>query len=267
MTSMTLETRGTVGGQLLHTIRTTSPALWWSIVGMLVGTVVCLGLQHVDPRLVNGSNTWIKPAKFFASLAIQFGTVAWALQFLPDTDRDARGVRWSIAAMVIASWAELAYIVFRASRAEASHFNTGTPEAAMLYSIMGIGAVTLTLTAGYIGWRIWRRRDGLWAEAAALGLMFGALLGTVAGGYLSAQSGHSVGGDPTDATGTGFFGWSTTGGDLRIAHFVGLHASQIIPLAALTLRRDVVWLATAFCILVTIGTFAVAIAGIPLFEV
>jgi hypothetical protein len=161
----------------------------------------------------------------------------------------------------------MVYILFRASRAEGSHFNTATPDAALLYAIMGVGAVTLTLTAGYIGWRLWRnRRDGLWTEAAALGLMAGAVLGTVAGAYLSSQTGHSVGGDLSDATGTGFFNWSTTGGDLRIAHFVGLHAAQIIPPAALTGQRRMVWLAVVTCAIVTAGTFALALLGVPLFK-
>jgi hypothetical protein len=255
-----------VGQALLAQLRA-SPALWYTVVAMIIGTVVCIVLQQLDPRLINGANVWMKPAKFFFSLAVQFATVAWALQFFSTAERVSRVVRWSIAAMLAAGWIEMAYIIIRASRAEASHFNTATPEAALLYSIMGIGAVTISATAGYIGWRIWRhRQNGLWTEAAALGLMAGAVLGTIAGAYMSAQTGHGVGGDVTDATGTGFFGWSTTGGDLRIAHFVGLHAAQIVPLAALSGARVVVYGAVLVCALLTLGTFALAALGIPLFR-
>jgi hypothetical protein len=259
--------RATVGEALFQAVRTGSTPLWWTIVAMMVGAVVCLGLQQVDGRMLNGVNVWIKPTKFFVSLAVQLGTVAWAMQFLPPTERQGRMVRWSIIAMVIAAVAEMVYISVRAAQGEASHFNTGTPLASALYTLMGIGAVTLTITAAIIGWRIWRhRKNGLWTEAAGLGLIFGALLGTVAGAYLSSQTGHSVGGDPTDATGTGFFGWSTTGGDLRIAHFIGLHATQLVPLAAITGRRSVVWLTVLVCTVLTIGTFAIAVAGVPLFR-
>jgi hypothetical protein len=269
MTTTALSSARPTAGEALYTaIRTSSPLLWWTIAAMVAGSVISLGLQQIDGRLINGVNAWIKPAKFFASLAIQLGTVAWALQFLPAVERQSRTVRWSLVAMVIAAGTEMIYISVRAAQGEASHFNTGTPIASLLYSLMGIGAVTLTLTAAIIGWRIWRhRKNGLWTEAAALGLIVGAVLGTVAGAYLSAQTGHSVGGDLTDTTGTGFFGWSTTGGDLRIAHFVGLHATQLVPLTALTGKRSAVWLVALLCGVLTVGTFALAVAGVPLFRV
>jgi hypothetical protein len=266
MTTTTFPMPHTLGGQLLTRIRSASPAVWFTILAFSAATLLCLGLQMMDERLVNGINTWVKPTKFFVSLAVQLATVAWAIQFLSDADRRSWGIRWSVGAMVAAAWIEMVYIVFRAARAEPSHFFVSTPFASFMYTVMGIGAVTLTFTAGYIGYRIWRTQKGLWPEAAALGLMAGAVLGTLAGAYVSAQTGHSVGGDPTDVTGTGLFSWSTTGGDLRIAHFVGLHAAQIVPFAALSGRRDVVWLTFIASAVLTAGTFVLAILGIPLLQ-
>jgi hypothetical protein len=263
-TSTTLES--SFGTELINRIRSASPLIWWTVIGMLALSVICVGLQWADPRLINGANVWHKPAKFFSSLAIQFATVGWGLSLLPTGEQARRRMHWFITAMVAAGWLEMAYIVFRASRAEASHFNRSSLTADVLYSLMGLGAVFMMVAAGYVGYRLWRNRSGsLLKESVALGLMIGAVLGGVAGAYMSSQYGHSVGGDPTDATGTGFFGWSTTGGDLRIAHFVGLHAAQIIPLAAFTGSRSVMWLSALFCIIVTVGTLILAASGVPLF--
>jgi len=195
-------------------------------------------------------------------------TVSWAIMQLPRDKRNMRGINVAVFIMVACTWAEMAYLIFRASRGEASHFNTATPVAALAYSIMGVGAVSISMSAAYVGWRLWKeRRTGVWTEAAAIGLMVGMIIGTIAGAYMSAQTSHWVGGALTDANGTGFFRWSTTGGDLRIAHFFGLHGAQIIPFAALSGDRRIVYATAIFLTLLTAAVFAMGILGIPLLRV
>jgi predicted small integral membrane protein len=266
-TSQSISIGPTLGEALLHRIKTGSPALWQTTLAMVVLGVVSFALQYGDTRLINGVGTWVKPTKFFFSLAVQFATVSWAMSYFPGVAETARGIRIAVWTMIVCGWLEMSYVCLRAFQAEGSHFNMTTPFAAAMYSAMGVAAVLLTGTAFYVGAKLWRHRSqGIWTKAASLGLIFGALLGTLAGAYLSAQTGHGVGGDPSDASGLGVFGWSTTGGDLRIAHFVGLHASQFIPLAAWTGRSAFVWLAVALCTVVTAGTFWLALMGQPLLQ-
>jgi hypothetical protein len=266
MTSITFDqSTETPFARLVAGMRNGNSALWWTAIAMTALSIACVALQFVDAREIHGANVWHKPAKFFFSIAVHVATVSWAISLMPLA---GKGVKRAAAILATAGWIELAYIAARAARGEASHFNVGTPLDSALYAAMGFGAVSMTAATAYIGWQLWRnRRDGLWSEAAAAGLMLGAVLGTLAGGYLSSQTGHWVGGDMTDATGTGFFGWSTTGGDLRVAHFAGLHALQIVPLAALTGRRSIVWITAALITIGTAATFLLALSGVPLFRV
>jgi hypothetical protein len=255
----------TVAHRLVEDIRNGSAASFWSAVIMLGLALVFFSLQHIDARLINGVSIWQKPTKFGVSFAIHLMTVSWALSLLPQAMRATRSIRLPVAAMIICTWAELIYFTFRASRAQPSHFNTTDIVAIAGFAGMAVAAVILTGVAGYIGLRLWPlRRKSLMIEAASVALFISSIFGIFTGLYTGFNMGHSIGGDVTDATGLPIFNWSTTGGDLRVSHFVGLHIAQAVPLVALLGNRGLVYAAAIGMSGLTVFTFGQAVLGIPL---
>ena len=62
------------------------------------------------------------------------------------------------------------------------------------------------------------------------------LAGNAIGGYMLARGSHTVG-TADGGPGLPFVNWSVIGGDLRIAHFIAIHAIQIVPLFAYILSQ------------------------------
>jgi hypothetical protein len=258
------------------------PWLWYGGWAALVLSLPLAGLAVVDDRMLQGVSVWSKPWKFHVSIAIHLLTLAWLATYLRPTPQRARAFgRLSAVALVCAVF-ELAYITWRAARGEPSHFNIGTPLAGAMYTLMGMGAVALTGCAGMLGLWLARAADfahgPLLQRGLALGLLLGCVLGTLTGAYVSAQPGHAVGGLAGDGAALPVLHWSLQFGDLRVAHFVGLHAMQVLPLAA--------WLAAQCCathaamrtasmhtlhalaaghVALTVLTFAHALRGQPFF--
>ena len=246
--------------------RQAAPLLWRFSVAFALLFAALYGLTFIDPRLFAGVSVWEKPAKFALSLGLQMATVAWALSHAPVELQRSGKIRVATWLILVSVLFEMLYIGGQAARGEASHFNTGTPLTATLYILMGLGAVTLTAGSGFVGALILRARTDFMGVAAGSGLILGAVLGTLVGGFLSSGSGHWIGGDMTDATGLPFFHWSTSGGDLRVAHFIGLHAAQALPLAALSGRGWAVMATGLGISLATLATFLQALAGMPLLQ-
>lgn len=206
----------------------------------------------VDPREIMGAPAWMKPAKFAASIAIYTLTLAWIFTYLPEWRRTRRVVSWVTAITLIL---EIVIIDLQAWRGTTSHFNIGTAVDGVLFSIMGIAIVVQTFAAVAVAVALWRQRfvDRALGWALRIGMTV-TIVGAMTGGLMtqptqaqldSARAGqrmtvagaHTVGA-PDGGLGLPGTGWSREHGDLRVAHFLGLHALQILPLLALvTLPR------------------------------
>lgn len=245
-----------------------SPVLMTTAFILMIGFFFANVLQEFDPRLFNGVNVWEKPAKFFLSLSLHAATLGWGLSLLPTNELHKPGVRRAAWLFAAAATIEIIWIVWYASQGQASHFNRTDPVAAAIYPVMGAVAVSLTAITVFAGWRLLRKGTSVMAFAAGSGFILAGVLTTIVAGYMSSQTGHSVSGDPTDETGLFFLHWSTTGGDLRPAHFAALHIAQAVPLVAwIWPKRPVVWLSLLVSTLVVAALFWQALAGIPFLRV
>lgn len=255
---------------------------WQSLLMMLVLLPASLLLLHTDPRLLDGISVWVKPIKFELSLALHFATLAVVVDWLAPADRARPSLRYAFLAASLAASFEVGYIALQAARGRASHFNDGTTLEFILYQVMGVGAVVLVATAFYLGIRILKApRPGLGSGrqlGAGLGLTLGAFATLVTAGLLASgiipqamglPPGHWVGGLRSDAGGLPLFGWSTTGGDLRVPHFFATHLMQTLPvLGWLADRlmpqqaRRLVWSGAILQVTVILGTFVQAVLGV-----
>jgi hypothetical protein len=229
-------------------------------------------LMRIDGRMLLGRNVWTKPWKFAISIAIFTATIGWVLPSLSLTDRVEKLVTYTIGgAMMI----EIALISVQAARGVASHFNTGTSLDATVFMIMG-GTITVSSSAvGYVLWRVIRDPPDL-APAYLWGLGIGIFLFVVMsfqGWLMVFRQSHAVGAFDGGPALT-LLNWSLTGGDLRIAHLIGLHALQVLPLTGyLAARWNRLSTRAALVVVGIVGalytglivlTLALALLGTPL---
>lgn len=236
--------------EALRTEVRTWPRLLAAFAGAMVVLAVVSAFGYaIDDRVLVGALIWAKPLKFSLSFALYAVTLGWLVARLHDS-RVSRIARRASAVFVAASTLEMAAIVLQVVRGRQSHFNFSTGFDAAVFAAMGamVSVIMLALVViavclivqGPLADRAatWAIRLGLGISLTGLCVGFLMLLPTraqtLAGTSGGLRGAHSVGvadGGPSIP----LLGWSTTGGDLRIAHFVGMHAIQALPLLALAL--------------------------------
>ena len=233
---------------------------------------ICLGLYStVNTETILGINSMIKPLKFALSTWIYAWTMAYLLFYVNNQIR----VKWySILATVVMLY-ENGVITIQAFRGKLSHFNQTELLGGILYAIMGVLIVWLTTATLIISLRfIFQKTDSI-SKPLALSIKIGLLLFVIfsfMGGYMSVINSHNVEGKIGEA-GLTFLNWSTLFGDLRVAHFFGIHSLQIIPILGFYVSTNIkneskasliIWLGSILYLAFVCFTLIQAINGMSL---
>ncbi|CAN5433860.1 hypothetical protein BH09ACT4_BH09ACT4_15340 [soil metagenome] len=239
-----------------HTVPTASgslhlrPVSWHKPLLVLAAAMVLLAAfatvaSFVDTREVTGVNLWLKPLKFAISTAVYSVTLSWLIGQL-NRLRRAAWIAGTIATIGLAI--ELIIITGFAAVGDSSHFNVTTPIHTAAWAIMATSISVVWVMTLIVAFALFRNRLG--DRARTLAIRAGALIalrgmalaflmtgpqGDQISNYQGVVGAHTIGladGGP----GLPLLGWSTIAGDLRIPHFIGMHALQVLPIFAIVLE-------------------------------
>ena len=237
------------------------PLFFFSLFCFMLAVVFLLLTKISSVQLV-GVNIWYKPFKFALSIGLYAITMAWYCYYLPSFNLPL--FNWTI---IILFGFEILYIALQAGRGQASHFNLSTPLYAILFQLMGLAAAIVTLYTAYIGVLFFINDFPSLSMAYVWGIRLGIIIFVVfsfEGALMGGRMAHSVGGEDGNI-GIPLLNWSKKYGDLRIAHFIGMHALQVLPLLANYLLKNTkaIFVVSALYGLLALFTLIQALNGKP----
>lgn len=222
--------------------------------------IFLLFVPLIDPRELLGAQVWTKPAKFFLSVAIYFWTMGWLMDYLEDK-KFVRRISWGIWILMVV---ELLIITYQASLGKLSHFNLSSIFDGILFQLMGAAIVLNSILVFFVLLKF--RMVTSLPSGFIMGIKVGLLIFLIAsleGFLMVGQLKHTVGA-ADGQEGLPFLGWAKAYGDLRVFHFFGLHALQVVPVAAWSFFQNDSRKALFFGILyffLSFGTLWLALQG------
>jgi len=246
----------------LAELRTRNEALFVFGLVCILGGFFFLIAARFSRITLDDVNIWYKPFKFAMSIGIYCWTMAWFCAYLPGFN-----MRAFATFTIVALGFEIVYIVFQAGRGQRSHFNNSTPLYTTLYSLMALAATAVTVYTAYIGFLFFNNNiSGLPAQYL-LAIRWGILIFVIfsfEGFVMGSRMSHTIGGADGNH-GIPILNWSRKFGDPRIAHFIGMHALQVLPFIAYYIVKNntAVHIIAILYLLLALFTLVQALSGRP----
>jgi hypothetical protein len=249
----------------IHHLKTRNETLYYFGLVCLLLSIVFLALTKYSNTQVYGVNSWFKPFKFAVSTWAYAWAMAWYIGYLPTSNFAV--FNWVI---IITLGFEIIYIAYKANLGSTSHYNTTTPFNAALFSLMAAAATTATIATAYIGVLFFANEFPELPTYYLWAIRFGIILFVIfafEGFAMGARLSHTVGAE-NDNSNLYILGWSLKYGDLRIAHFIGMHALQVLPIISFYLLKNTktTIILSVFYLLLAIFTLVQALNGKPFFK-
>lgn len=249
----------------IQNVKTRNETLFYYGLVCLFFACVFLILSKITSTQVYNVNAWIKPFKFAFSTFLFSWAMAWYCHYLPSFNINL--FNWTV---IILLGFEIVYIAIQANKGELSHYNLSTPVYAALYSMMALAASIVTIYTAYVGLFFFTndipQLPNYYVWAIRLGIFIFVIF-SFEGFVMGSKLTHTIGGED-GGPGIPLLNWSTKFGDPRIAHFIGMHALQVIPLISFYLLKNTkaTILLAAFYGLLSIFTLVQALKGRPFFK-
>lgn len=223
-----------------------------ALAHLLLFVILLAGIL-IDDRVITGVNIWLKPAKFALSISVYLFTMAW---FFGELKSKPRWLLITLAVFICLSMSyEQVAITMQAARETTSHYNNATTFDSIVFAMMGLG-VALNSTMGAVVFLLfmftWEKGKEAYLAGIRIGLLV-FLLGSAEGMVMIGSDAHTVGA-PDGGPGWWPLFWSTVAGDLRVAHFIGIHGIQALPFAGFLLDRHMKSLWGRYLVIVLFGS-------------
>jgi hypothetical protein len=249
----------------IQNVKTRNETLFYYGLVCLFFACIFLILSKITSTQVYNVNAWIKPFKFAFSTFLFSWAMAWYCHYLPTFNINL--FNWTV---IILLGFEIVYIAIQANKGELSHYNLSTPVYAALYSMMALAASIVTIYTAYVGVLFFTndfpQLPNYYVWAIRLGIFIFVIF-SFEGFVMGSKLTHTICGED-GGPGIPLLNWSTKFGDPRIAHFIGMHALQVIPLISFYLLKNTkaTILVAAFYGLLSVFTLVQALKGRSFFK-